>query len=98
MNRRTFLSAAPVLAIAATPAIAAEPAMTPYEKAIWHLRELERLAIEDGAKAAMVTVVGRYWTPDFNCRTLMVDRNGEFIDYERRDGRPSMFSPSGEVV
>ncbi len=36
----------------------AQPTVSPREKAIWHMRELERLAFEDGAGSVAVFLVG----------------------------------------
>ncbi|WP_156465136.1 hypothetical protein [Mesorhizobium sp. Root552] len=72
--------------------------MTSRDQAIWYMRELERLAKEDGARSAMVTVVGRFWDPDFECRTLMIDPRGVFIDFERDEGRVSLFAPKGGAI
>ncbi|MBN9066719.1 MAG: hypothetical protein J0H60_09700 [Rhizobiales bacterium] len=98
INRRSFLrtsiAASTVVAVAA-PVAAAEPVMTTRELAIWHMRELERLAIEDGARSAMVTLVGRFYDPDFDCRTFMIDIRGEFIDFDAIEGRPALFAPKG---
>jgi hypothetical protein len=79
--------------------LTAEREMTPRERAIWHMRELERLAIDDGARSAMVMLTGRFWDgPDFHCKTFMIDKSGEFIDFETKEGRPSMFgSKDGEA-
>ncbi len=98
ITRRIFLrdtvTAGAAIAVVA-PATAAEPEMTPREQAIWHMRELERLAIEDGARSAMVTFVGRYWEPDFSCKTFMIDKDGTFIDFDQKEGLPAMFAPKG---
>lgn len=63
INRRRFLmqtaTAGAAIAVTTPAATAAAPEMTPREQAIWHMRELERLALEDGAGAVAVTVVGR---------------------------------------
>lgn len=61
INRRRFLlntaTAGAALALAA-PAVAAEQEMTVREQAIWHMRELERLAKSTGAETVSVMVVG----------------------------------------
>ncbi|MGN6772033.1 MAG: twin-arginine translocation signal domain-containing protein [Rhizobiaceae bacterium] len=98
ITRRLFLrssAAAGAAAAVAVPVAAAEPVMTTRELAIWHMRELERLAIEDGARSAMVTLVGRFYDPDFDCRTFMIDVRGEFIDFDAKEGRPALFAPKG---
>lgn len=92
VTRRLFLRhTAAATAVAATVAIpvaveaAAEPEMTIRERAIWHMRELERLAMEDGASGAMVVLTGRpanYGScgtyPGF--KTLMIDHRGVLLD------------------
>jgi hypothetical protein len=70
-------------ALAATTASAV--AMTPRERAIWHMRELERLAKEDGAREAMVVVVGRFYRPDFHVKTLMIEKSAKLEDFGDRD-------------
>lgn len=46
-------------AVAVTaPAVAAEPEMSPRERAIWHMEELERLVLADGATAVTIIVCG----------------------------------------
>jgi hypothetical protein len=98
VTRRRFLrdvAIAGAIATAAAEAAAAEPEMTPREQAIWHMRELERLVIEDGARSAMVTVVGRHWTPDLHCKTLMIGMDGTFTDFDQEEGRPAMFAAKG---
>lgn len=57
-----------------------EEASRPRELAIWHMRELERLAHNDGADEAMVTVVGRFHTPKFHCKTLLLCHRDSSID------------------
>ncbi|TKT78398.1 hypothetical protein [Aquamicrobium sp. LC103] len=84
ITRRLFLrntaAAGAVGAAVTTPAVA-EPELTPYEKAIWHMRELERLALEDGASEACVMVVGfLYPSPSKRTKMLMIGRNGDLSD------------------
>lgn len=84
INRRRFLlntaSAASAVAIG-TPVHADEPEMTPREQAIWHMRELERLATEDGAASAAVILSVR---KDYDGRSehqlLMIDNKGNVED------------------
>jgi hypothetical protein len=61
INRRRFLlnttMAGAAVAVAA-PAAAAEPEMTTHEKAVWHIRELERLVRECGMEKVTVMVIG----------------------------------------
>lgn len=87
ITRRLFLrnsAAAGAVAVAA-PVVAAEPETSIRERAVWHMRELERLAIEDGASAAMVMVVGRpaSWGKSGSyteLKSLMIDHHGAFHD------------------
>ena len=86
ITRRLFLrntaAAGAVAATVAAPAVAAEPEMTIRERALWHMRELERLLFEDGADKAYVTVVGMYTSPD-DCKLLGIYPGGRLGD---RDG------------
>lgn len=94
ITRHLFLrdTAAVGAAVAiAAPAAAAEPEMTPREKVIWHMRELERLAKEDGAREATVWVVGRFYEPNFHCKTLAIDKSGDLLDF----GTAGFFMPKG---
>ena len=100
ITRRLFLrntaAAGAVAATAAPPVVAAEPEMTIRERALWHMRELERLAIADGASAAMVLVVGRpaNWGTRgtyTDLKTLSINHHGDLHD---KDG---MFSEGGEA-
>lgn len=81
MDRRTFLRGAPVLGLAVAVPVVAELAKSPRELAVWHMRELERLAKADGAEEVMVVVTGRFFVPDFHCKTLMTDRSGKLNDF-----------------
>ena len=88
ITRRLFLrntaSASAAIAAVAIPTVAAEPQMSARDRAIWHMRELERLAIEDGAGSAMVMVVGRPWggaSAYEHCKTLMLDKHGNVDDF-----------------
>jgi anaerobic selenocysteine-containing dehydrogenase len=62
ISRRIFLrhtaaaGAATVVAPAAAQAVA--PEMTAHERAIWHMEELERLVLADGASEATIIVCG----------------------------------------
>lgn len=100
ITRRLFLrNSATAGAVAATVAIpvaveaAAEPEMTIRERAIWHMRELERLAMEDGASGAMVVLTGRPASygkcGTYNgFKTLMIDHRGVINDYGGMFGEP----------
>lgn len=83
ISRRRFLlntsMAGAAVAVAATPVAAAEPELTPHERAIWHLRELERLANEDGASNVVVQVIGSY-SGNEDCRSLGIHYSGRLID------------------
>lgn len=73
INRRRFLlntaSVASAVAIV-TPVNADEPEMTPYEQAIWHIRELERLIAEDGGSHPIILVQGKYGPSDYGALCL----------------------------
>lgn len=61
ITRRLFLrhtASAGVVAAVAAPVAAAEPEMTPREKALWHMRELERLILADGASTVTIIACG----------------------------------------
>jgi hypothetical protein len=98
INRRsllgnlTALTAASAVAgaVASTAATyePAGPAMTRREKAIWHLRELERLAVEDGGSGIVVQLVAVYDGPR-DCKLLGIHYTGRLMD---RDG---MFAEGG---
>lgn len=110
ITRRLFLrhgaAATAVAATVALPtvveAVAVEPVLTIRERAIWHMRELERLAMEDGASGAMVTVVGRPASYG-KCgtysgfKTMMVDHRGVLHDDDGMFGGPET-EPSGKTV
>ena len=109
LTRRLFLrngavasAAAVTVAIPIAVEAAAEPEMTIRERAIWHMRELERLAMEDGASGAMVSLVGRPASYG-NCgsysgfKTLMIDHRGEFHDFDGMFGGPKANSPGYTV-
>ncbi|MEI5680526.1 MULTISPECIES: hypothetical protein [unclassified Mesorhizobium] len=85
INRRIFLRGTAALgamsATVAAPAFAAEPETTIHERAIWHMRELERLAVEDGAGSAMVMVVGRPCHGQYKgFKTMLIDHHGNLRD------------------
>jgi hypothetical protein len=93
INRRRFLlnttMAGAAVAVAA-PVAAAELEMTPHEQAIWHLRELERLAIEAGAQKVTLAVIAHMEpTSDPSFKMMMVDWKGGLRD---DDG---LFAPRG---
>ncbi len=84
INRRRFLlntaSVASAVAIV-TPVNADEPEMTPREQAIWHMRELERLATEDGAAQVAVIISARKDFLDHSDQQLlMIDCRGNIDD------------------
>ena len=91
INRRRFLlntaTAGASLAVAA-PAVAAEPEMTPREQAIWHLRELERLAREDGGSTVVVQLLSTY-TCNEDVRMIGIHPSG------RLTWDDNMFVPKG---
>ncbi len=90
ITRRLFiLNAAAVGAAGATITAAtaeAAPERTPYEQAVWHIRELERLIAEDGGINPIILVQGTYGPRDF--RALCLNSYGEMRfdgDIFRRD-------------
>lgn len=88
ISRRSFLqhtAAISTVGVGVTAVAVAKPAMSPREQAIWHIRELERLALEDGAREVMVTLVGRFHSPKFKCKTLMLTHSGELDDFGSSD-------------
>jgi hypothetical protein len=91
VSRRLFLRhTATVGAVAATasvPEAQAEPVRTPREQAIWHLRQLEQLTRETGAKKVHAVVLGDYGRGD--CRALAIQDSGKLVD------REDMFTPKG---
>lgn len=60
ITRRAALAAIPAVAVAPAAAAAPPPAITPREQAIWHIRQLERLALDDGGVSAVVSVTATY--------------------------------------
>lgn len=87
ITRRLFMSSSAGAMAIALPA-AAEMEMTAREKAIWHIRGLERLAREDGAGSVHVMVVGAYGGQAFN-RLFGLHHEGFLMD---KDG---MFAAKG---
>jgi hypothetical protein len=86
INRRRFLlnttMAGAAVAVAA-PVAAAEPEMTPHEKAVWHMRELERLAYEDGAaKVTMIVIAYQDIAIRSQVKSIMIDFQGNLRDDE----------------
>jgi hypothetical protein len=69
ITRRLFLrntvSAGAVAATVAAPVVAAEPEMSPHDQAWWHIRELERLAIEDGGAEPIIIIQAEYGPEDY---------------------------------
>ncbi|MGB3897012.1 MAG: hypothetical protein WA973_00480 [Mesorhizobium sp.] len=55
------------------------PVPSRWERAVWHLRELERLANEDGASNVVVQVIGSY-SGNRDCRSLGIHYSGRLID------------------
>ncbi|MFC3207397.1 twin-arginine translocation signal domain-containing protein [Aquamicrobium soli] len=91
ITRRIFLrhtASAGVVAAVAAPVAAAEAEITPRKKALWHLRELERLAKVDGASNVVVQVIGSY-TGNEDCRCLGIHYSGRLMDNK------GMFAPKG---
>jgi hypothetical protein len=67
INRRRFLlntTMAGAAVAAAAPVAAAEPVMTTRERAIWHMRELERLISEAGNGSVSIFACGHYTDED----------------------------------
>lgn len=75
--------------VAAPAAVEAAPERTLHEQAIWHIRELERLTLEDGALDCHIFVGGHYSeyiegrTRDVRAISLhrgrLVDKDGMFV-------------------
>ncbi len=84
INRRRFLLNTAVIGASATVAastVPADPEMTPREQAIWHMRELERLAAEDGAAQVAVIISARKDFSDHSDQQLlMIDCRGNIDD------------------
>lgn len=72
ITRRLFMSKTAVAGVMAVsvPVAAAEPEMTAREKAIWHLRELERLVFEDGATLVSVMAIGTHYSASSNAKMI----------------------------
>ncbi|WP_147307496.1 hypothetical protein [Mesorhizobium sp. GR13] len=64
---------------------------TPHEQAIWHMRELERLALGDGAETAVIFACGLHYKGG-ETRSLQIHHTKQLID---RDG---MFRHAGVVA
>lgn len=91
LTRRLFLrntAAIGAAGVAATvpanaiPAVAtwvSEEPMSLRDQAIWHMRELERLAIEDGAQSALIAFTGQRY-PDASSKTLIMQSNMDLWD------------------
>ncbi|TPK42651.1 MULTISPECIES: hypothetical protein [unclassified Mesorhizobium] len=95
ITRRFFLrsTAAGAVSVAAVAPVAAEPEKSLLEQAIWHIRELERLAFEDGAGSVAVNIIGRDWggpTTYSHLKLMMLEPNTRAID--NSDG---MFASKG---
>lgn len=59
INRRAALGGVAAVSFGASASMA-QPAMSPREAALWHMRELERLVIADGAVTTGIIVCGHY--------------------------------------
>lgn len=85
INRRTFLRHGAAVSITATvtavPAVVAEaaPARTTLETVMWHLREIERLTIEDGATRYCVMVVGNDYPDGLGAKSILVNEGGDLL-------------------
>lgn len=77
MDRRSFLAGAACVA-APVSAIAAEPTKTPYEQALWHISELERLIAADGGRRPIILVQSAYGQGDYG--SLALNAYGETMD------------------
>ena len=79
ITRRLFLrntaAAGAVAATVTAPVAAAEPEMTIRERAIWHMREIERLVREDGGETVVVQAIGTYTSND-DCRMIAIRPSG----------------------
>lgn len=83
INRRRFLrdvAIAGAVATVATEAAASQPEMTPREQAIWHMRELERLAVEDGGNSTVVQVIASYGGQQ-DRKLLGIHYSGRLVDF-----------------
>lgn len=84
ISRRLFLrntAAASAIGTAiTTPAAAAEDSLSPRDQAIWHMRELERLAKEAGATSASVILAGRGRVGTKEHPLLLINHSGELDD------------------
>jgi hypothetical protein len=95
ITRRLFLrntAAVAGVATIATVAVADEaplPTRTAKEEAIWHLRELERLLKEDGAKRYVVMVVGNNYSDGHGAKCIQITEDAF------RDDDSGMFAPKG---
>lgn len=92
ITRRLFLRTSAVAGAAvaiAAPVVAAETEITPLEQAWWHIRELERLAIEDGGKEICIIVQAGYGPENF--RGMGVNAYGSPVN-------SGMFASRGEAV
>lgn len=61
----------------------------PREQALWHLRELRRLALENGASDADVALTGFYGG---DCLLLGINHGGGTLDFD------GMLTPKGGVL
>lgn len=84
ISRRRFLLNTTIAGAAvaiAVPVATAEPAMTPRERAIWHMRELERLVKEDGGNSIVVQALAAYGNRE-NYKLLGIIYTGRLVDYD----------------
>lgn len=94
ISRRLFLrntAASSAVGAVATQAVAADVSLSPRDQALWHMRELERLAKEAGASSAAIIVAGRGQFNGGNPnehRLMMINHSGEI------DEKDSMFEES----
>lgn len=84
-RRHFFRNTAAASAFGATvavPSMSAEPARSMREQVIWHMRELERLTKEAGARSAAVFVAGHGVSDGKpgRHRTILIDHRGSFDD------------------
>lgn len=95
ITRRLFLrntaAAGAVGTSIAAPAVAAKPEMSDRDKAIWHMREIERLILGSGADAVHIAAIGTYGHHS-NVRLIGIHYEGHVMD---RDG---VFAPKGDVA
>ncbi len=80
INRRRFLLNTAVIGAGVTVAAstaAAARIMTPQDRAIWHLRQLEQLVRETGTKTLHIAIVGAYGNGEV--RGLAIQESGKLV-------------------